>query len=133
MHEILQELNSTPGIRGSAVVMGDGVLVVAELSAGSDPDRFSALLSALFSQFAIQSPKLGLGHVRRAVVTASRGRFALVDIGGVYLVAELGRDTDPTAVELELESAASHLRKRLRLRLDGAVASTPPALPAVQR
>src|SRR5262245_37966824 len=130
MHEILRELNSTPGVRGSAVVMNDGVVVAADLSAGADPERFSALLSSLFSQFGLHAPKLGLGTVKRAVVTASRGRFALIDIGGVFLVAELGRDIDPGAIELEIESAAAHLRKRLRLHSDTEPAPAPTALPA---
>ncbi|HKE01383.1 MAG TPA: roadblock/LC7 domain-containing protein [Planctomycetota bacterium] len=115
MRDILRELGGMPGVRGAAVVLSDGVVVAAELAPGSDPDSFAALFSSLLSHVRRNVTKLGLGGIRRAMVTASRGRFAMTDVGGeAYLVAEIERHADPSAVELELESAASRLRREMR-------------------
>ena len=128
MRDVLRELGATPGLRGAAVVMNDGVVVASELAPGSDADSFAALFSSLLSQARRNLPKLGLGEIRRAMVTASRGRFALTDVGGgAYLVAELERDVEPSAMQLELESAASRLRRQMR---PGADRLPPSAVPA---
>lgn len=126
MREILQDLNSIPGVRGSAIVMSDGVVIASELSTGADADSYSALASSLLAQINKSIPKLQLGKLRRAMIAATRGRFAINDIGGAWLIVELERDIDSGQLELEIESAAGRLRRRIRM---GRIDSPQPALP----
>ncbi|MBL8692861.1 MAG: roadblock/LC7 domain-containing protein [Planctomycetes bacterium] len=126
MREILKDLNATRGVHGSAVVLEDGVIVAAELAAGTDPDSFAALVSSFIAQATRSLPKLQLSKVKRAMVTASRGCFALTSLGGAFLVAELERDVEPSVVDIELESAAGRLRRLMRPRGESNV---PAALP----
>ncbi len=127
MREILRELNTTPGVHGSAVVMSDGVIVAAELASGTDGEPFAALASSLLANVAKSVPKLELGNLRRVLVTASRGAFSLTDLGGAYLVAELERDIEPSVVDLEIESAASRLRRSMRPKSEIRVAAALPS------
>jgi predicted regulator of Ras-like GTPase activity (Roadblock/LC7/MglB family) len=114
--DILKELNSTPGVRGSTVVMGDGVVMASLHSAGCDADSFAALISSLFSNVMKSAGKLGLGAVRRMLVSSSRGCFSAIYLGNAWLVAELELEIEPATVELEIESAAGRLRRQLRVR-----------------
>jgi len=123
--DILKDLNATPGIRGSAVLLGDGVVMASLLSAGSDADSFSALISQLFSHATKNSAKLEMGTVRRMLVTASRGCFSAICLGNAWLVAELELEIDPGTVELEIESAAGRLRRQLKLRVAEPVPPAP--------
>jgi predicted regulator of Ras-like GTPase activity (Roadblock/LC7/MglB family) len=125
VRETLRELNTTPGLRGSAIVTTDGVIVAAELATGTDADSFAALVSSLIAQVTANLPKLRLGRLRRAHVAASRSAFALADLGGVYLVAEVERDVEPASLEIELESAATRLRRLLRPRNPAVAAPLP--------
>lgn len=126
MREILQELNSIPGIHGSVIVLEDGVVVVSALAAGTDPDSYSALISSLLAQAGRSLPRLGVGKIKRAIVSASRGSFALTNLGGAYLVAELERDVEPSLIAIDIESAAGKLRRLMRPRGESNI---PAALP----
>lgn len=128
MHDVLKDLNGKPGVRGSAVVMSDGVVMAALLSRTCDPDSFTALLSALFNQVRKSLGSLALGDLRRMLVSSSRGRFSATNLGNAWLVAELELEIDPETVDLEIQSAASRLRRQLRVggKSDSIV---PPALP----
>lgn len=126
MRDILVELNSLPGVRGSAIVMTDGVVIASELSTGADADSYSALASSLLSNINKNIPKLDLGGMRRAMITATRGRFAIQDVGGAWLIVELERDIDLGQLQLEIESSAGRLRRRMRMGRP----ETPAALPA---
>jgi predicted regulator of Ras-like GTPase activity (Roadblock/LC7/MglB family) len=104
------------------------------LSAGSDADSFSALISQLFSHATKNSAKLEMGTVRRMLVTASRGCFSAICLGNAWLVAELELEIDPGTVELEIESAAGRLRRQLKLRATEPAASAPlPSATALPR
>lgn len=127
MRDVLLELNNMPGVRGSAIVLGDGVIIANALSVGSDPDSYSALASSLLSQIVRSLPRLQIGNLRRAMITATRGRFALCDLGGAWLVAEVDREIETAELMLEIESAASRLRKRMRMR--GTESGVPAPLP----
>ncbi|MFN0207417.1 MAG: roadblock/LC7 domain-containing protein [Planctomycetota bacterium] len=128
MLDILKELNSVPGVRGSAVVMEDGVIVASALSSTADTESYAALASSLLSQMTKCLPKLALGKTRRVFVTATRGRFTLNDLGGVWLITELERDFEAIQMELDIESAASRLRRKLRIN-----AEVPAAIPMASR
>jgi predicted regulator of Ras-like GTPase activity (Roadblock/LC7/MglB family) len=128
MLDILNELKHVPGVRGAAIVLDDGVIVASALSSASDTDSYAALVSSLLSQITKCLPKLGLGNLRRATVTATRGRFTLTDLGGAWLVTEIERGMESQNIELDIESAGSRLRKRMRMRCD-----VPAAVPGSSR
>jgi predicted regulator of Ras-like GTPase activity (Roadblock/LC7/MglB family) len=129
--EILKELNSTPGVRGSAVVMEDGVVMSALLAAGSDADSFAALISSLLSHVRRNAQKMELGNIKKMLVTSSRGCFSAVNLGNAWLVAELELEIDPSAMELEIESAAGRVRRQLRSHADEPAPALPSEAPEV--
>jgi predicted regulator of Ras-like GTPase activity (Roadblock/LC7/MglB family) len=129
--DTLKELNRTPGVRGSAVFMGDGVVMGAQLAPGSDPDSFGALISSLVAQISKNMEKLEMGSVRRVRVTSSRGCFLATYLGNAWLVAELELEIDPAAIEIEIESAALRLRRQLRVRGAEPPAPLPSGAPPV--
>ncbi len=81
MREVLRELNTTPGVHGSAVVMADGLIVASELAAGTDPESFAALVSSLLSHISRNLPKLQMGRVKRLLVTAITSKVGAADYG----------------------------------------------------
>lgn len=116
MLEVLKELNRTPGVRGSAVLMGDGVVMASLLAPGSDADSVAALVSSLASSIVKNVSRLDMGKLRRILVTSNRGCFSANYLGNAWLVADLELEIDPGSLELEVESAAMRIRRLLRRR-----------------
>ncbi|MBI3820790.1 MAG: roadblock/LC7 domain-containing protein [Planctomycetes bacterium] len=126
MRDILEELNTIPGVRGSAIILTDGVVVASALSETCDGESYAALASSLLSQVGNCLPRVELKGMRRVTITATRGRFSMSDVGGAWLIVELDRDIDVGQLQLEIESAASRLRRRMRMgRAENPVAALP--------
>jgi len=115
VREILQELNQSVGVRGSAVVTRDGILVASELTAELDEDAVAAMASALVLNTISTLGRAGFGEFSLFTIRASSGKMVMADAEVAFLVVvtDPGVNLDLTMVDI---SAASYrLNKRGRL------------------
>ena len=112
MENILVELNSTPGIKGSMVVTPDGMVVAAALGPTLEEEvvAASAANMVIRTQRAVQ--EMNLESFSRFVLTAAHGRMVFVDIeiGFLVVIASQGLKLDTTMIEID--SAARKIRHR---------------------
>ncbi len=119
MKAILEQLNRSVGINGSAVITRDGIPVISVIPDQTDEEKMAAIAAAL-----IRSVMNSLGQLDQDVqvvrLEASRGRILVVNAGTVFLVVV----TDPTinldATMLDIKSAANRLRRAVSLEWSGA-------------
>ncbi len=111
MIEVLDELNSLPGISGSLVATPDGIVVASRLRGSLDPDTAAALVSSLLAGAQSVVRQCGDGGMSRLVMVATRGKVIVTDLGNAYLVVVTDRHIDLDQGLLDIESAAKTLRK----------------------
>jgi predicted regulator of Ras-like GTPase activity (Roadblock/LC7/MglB family) len=115
MREVLDELNTRPGIRGSLVATPDGMVVAARLDGTFDPETAAALTSTLLVGAQEVGRQCSGQTMSRFVLVSTRGKVIMVDLGNAYLVVVTDRHIDLTQELIEIESAANALRRMGRL------------------
>jgi predicted regulator of Ras-like GTPase activity (Roadblock/LC7/MglB family) len=115
MREVLEDLNTRPGIRGSLVATPDGMVVASKLEGTLDPEIAAALTSTLLAGAHEVAEKCGGAEMTRFVLVSTRGKVIMLDLGNAYLVVVTDRHIDLKEGLIEIESAAKTLRKLGRL------------------
>jgi predicted regulator of Ras-like GTPase activity (Roadblock/LC7/MglB family) len=115
MFELLDELNSRPGVRGSLVATPDGMVVASRLQGTFDPETAAALTSALLGGANEVGRHCGGESMKKFVLVSTRGKVIMIDLGNAYLVVVTDRHIDLKDGLIEIESAAKGLRKMGRL------------------
>ena len=115
MKAILEQLNRSVGINGSAVITHDGIPVISVIPAQTNEDKMAAIGASL-----IRSVVRGLGQladqeVQSVSLEASRGRILLVNAGTVFLVVVVDPTINLDSTMLDIKSAANRLRKAVSL------------------
>jgi predicted regulator of Ras-like GTPase activity (Roadblock/LC7/MglB family) len=115
MQEILDELNRTPGVRGSLVSTPVGVLATSALVRPEDQDFLAAMGSELLGKMVEMLREAGLGPPVRAVISAEYAKILLADLEMGYLAVLAEPSANADALLLEVMAAASRLRRRSRI------------------
>jgi predicted regulator of Ras-like GTPase activity (Roadblock/LC7/MglB family) len=115
MFEVLDELNTRPGIRGSLVATPDGMVVASRLNGAFDPDTAAALTSTLLVGAHEVGRQCGDQPMSRFVLVSTRGKVIMIDLGNAYLVVVTDRHIDLSQGLIEIESSAQTLRKMGRI------------------
>ncbi len=111
VRSLLAELARLPGVRGGLVVAADGLVIAAELPAGSPVEALSALAATLGRELELRGPRLRRGTFQMAQLTGTAGGIVLgsTPIGFVVLVA--AADADHEAVRQALGRAVETVRQ----------------------
>jgi len=114
MHEVLDELNSRPGVLGSLVATEDGIVVASRLGTTLDEDATAAMVSSVLA--AGRAATASTGEMNRLVLVATRGKLIVTALGNAWLVVLTDRHIDFDQGLLDIEGAANSLRRLGRLR-----------------
>ena len=111
MRDVIRELNTIPGIKGSLVLTSDGIVVTSELSPDLDEDTTAALVGNVVTQ---TEKLLESGHyqaMEQMVLTATRGKIVIQNLSNCYLVVVTNQFINLDVTRLEIASAANKLRE----------------------
>jgi predicted regulator of Ras-like GTPase activity (Roadblock/LC7/MglB family) len=84
--EILVELTTSEAVRGSLVMMHDGIVVASALEPGAEADLISGLTSFLTSTMQRVLKEGGMGSFSSFTMQSTHGKVLVVDMGEAYLV-----------------------------------------------
>jgi len=117
MKTILENLNRSVGVIGSAVMTNDGMLVTSAMTEGLDQDALAAIGSSLLISAQESLTSYGNAGVNLMTVEASRGKIVIVNGGSFFLLVI----TDSTiALDTTMLDIRSALRKMQNVAtLDG--------------
>ena len=82
----LERLNQAAGIKGSAVVTADGIMIKSALIDPASQDVVSGLISFLLATTRRSLADGGLGKLRRFAMHCTHGKVVLCDLGSSCLV-----------------------------------------------
>ena len=114
---VLEELNCTPDIKGSAVVMQDGIMVASALESRIPDDVVAGLVSFLVSTTRRSLKEGGLGEFSRFVMNSTHGKVIVVDVGEGFLVAITDQFAKLESCMDGVQEAALRLRRMARISI----------------
>ncbi len=117
MEKILSELNSAVGVKGSAVVTKDGILVKSALDPGLKEDVVSALSSFLIATTSRALKECGIETFERFIITSTHGKVILVNLEDAYLVVVADQFINIDLTLVEIMSVARKLKKIIKIEV----------------
>lgn len=115
MQAILENLNRSVGVIGSAVMTNDGMLVTSAIAQGHDQDALAAIGSSLV--ISVQKSLKGCGDAGLKVMTVegSRGKIVIVNAGSVFLLVITDSTIALGPTMLDIRSTVDKLQKVISL------------------
>ena len=86
MKSILENLNRSVGVVGSAVVTPDGMLVESAIADGRDQEALAAIASSLVQSIGRSLRNLSGAALGVMTIDGSRGKIVLVNAGRAFLL-----------------------------------------------
>jgi len=115
MKAILESLNRSVGVVGSAVMTNDGMVVASAISDGLDQDALAAIGSLLV--ISVQKALKGCGDSELNLMTieGSRGKIVMVNAGTVFLLVITDSSIALGPSMLDIRSTVNKLQKLINL------------------
>ena len=116
MKEILQSLQQIPGVVGSMVMTGDGMVVCSALGPGLERETLAALTSG--TRLSIQKAAVHSsdGKPHEIVLEGTEGNLLLLEIGDATLIVVTHAGLELDSGMLEIRSVARKLRGILEIQ-----------------
>lgn len=115
MQELLVGLRRAPGVKGAAVLTGDGLMAASALDAACNAEALAGLASYLLLTTDRALREGGMGGCAAVTVHASNGKALLVGLDDASLVVLFDQFADPAVARREVEDTAARLRRLQRL------------------
>jgi predicted regulator of Ras-like GTPase activity (Roadblock/LC7/MglB family) len=109
MQDVLVQLNTVGGVRGSAVTTADGIVVAEALQGRYSPETVVGLTS-----FLISTTRRAMGNdtpLSRFVMYSTHGRLVIVNIGDAYLIVITDQFVKMEPLLREVDDSANRLRR----------------------
>jgi predicted regulator of Ras-like GTPase activity (Roadblock/LC7/MglB family) len=117
IREVLTALNQAPGVKGSAVVTGDGITVATELGPSLDCDVVAGLVSFLISTARRSLHEGELGTMTRFTMHSTNGKIVLVSLGDAFLIIYTDQFADLSRLQARFEDATAELRRLVQVNV----------------
>ena len=111
MKAILENLNRSVGVIGSAVMTDDGMLVTSAMTEGLDQDALAAIGSSLLISARRSLKSWGDAGLNLMTIEASRGKIVIVNGGSFFLLVVTDSSMDLNPTMLDIRSALGKMRK----------------------
>ena len=113
--EILSRLNETQGVKGSAVVTADGIMIASALADQGTEDSVAGLVSFLVATTRRSLAEGGLPSCSRFRMYCTHGKIVLCDLGESCLVTLADQFTALDSCLPAIDTAVSELGVAMRL------------------
>ncbi len=116
--KILQKMGDVDGIKGTAVLTGDGIMVASTLG-----EEFLDDVVAGLSSFLITTTRRSLGEAgmptafSRFTLNSTHGKVVLVELGEAFLVVITNQFADLDRCYVDIDAAAKKLRKVSKIQV----------------
>lgn len=110
MKEILQELNTEVGVKGSLLLTSDGLVITADVRPPLDGDAVAAVVSATLMSVRSALKHSGLEGFSKFICNSRFGKMVFVETGDIYLVAVLDKTINLDYTMLAVSSAAHRVK-----------------------
>lgn len=117
IQDILEDLGHAPGVKGTAVVTADGIMVASTLGLEFRDDVVAGLISFLVSTVRRSLQEATMGAFTRFVLNATHGKVVLTDLGEAFLVVVTDQFAEVEACLRDIQESAVRLRRLVKIHV----------------
>lgn len=110
MKEILQELNSEVGVKGSLLLTSDGLVIASDIRPPLDGEAVAAVVSATLLAVRSGLRQAGLEGFSKFICNSRFGKMVFVESEDIYLVAVLDKSINLDYTMMSVTSAAHRVK-----------------------
>jgi predicted regulator of Ras-like GTPase activity (Roadblock/LC7/MglB family) len=116
--KVLDKLDKVSGVKGTALLTSDGMMVASTLGEEFLDDVVAGLSSFLISTTRRSLRDAALGdRFTRFVLNSTHGKVVITDLGEAFLVVITNQFTDLQGCLAEVQAAAAKLRKIAKIEV----------------
>ncbi|MEW6685105.1 MAG: roadblock/LC7 domain-containing protein [Candidatus Edwardsbacteria bacterium] len=109
MHEILNEINATAGVRGSMIVDKDGLVIISNLMLGLEERAISAMVASIYRDVELALGNLGQEKVAAVSLYASAGNIIFLCAPNCILTVITEKEVNLGLVSLKMKASLEKL------------------------
>lgn len=110
MKEVLTQLNTEVGVKGSILLTDDGLVMAAEVAGTLDQDTVAANASSTLMAVKRALKNVTIDGFSRFICNARFGKMVFVETGEMYLVVVLDKSINLDYTMLSVASAAKRIK-----------------------
>lgn len=111
IQDVLNDLKSLLGVKGSALVTPDGMMVASALGPTLDNDVVAGLASFLISTIRRSLNEGQIGSFRRCILNSTHGKVVLIDLGDSFLFVATDQFANLEALLQEAQDASRKIKR----------------------
>lgn len=109
MDRCLAELNKTPGIIGSFIVGGDGIIIASDFTTDIDDEMMGALTSSIINSTERAAKKMEQGDLVSFIIETDRNRLFFNSTKFGFLVCVSNSKSNLGLIRVEMRAASERL------------------------
>lgn len=112
---IVNSLKEAPGVKGAALVTGDGIVIASALGCELNSEVVAGLASFLITTTRRSLTEGRFGTFKRLMIQATNGKLLLLDLGESFLIVQTDQFARLTDSRAEVDAAAEALQSLSRI------------------
>jgi predicted regulator of Ras-like GTPase activity (Roadblock/LC7/MglB family) len=113
MEEQLRKLNKIEGVRGSAVVSNEGLMVVSLLPSNIDPDAVAGMCASNFRNSQTAAKMLNAGKTRRVIIETDTSLIIFANIGNGFLAVISEKEVNLGLLRIRIDKVVRDIKAKL--------------------
>ncbi len=113
MEEQLRKLNKIEGIRGSAIISDEGLMVMSLLPSDIDPDAVAGMCASNFRNSTTVAKMLNAGKTRRVIIETNTSLVSFANIGNGFLAVITEKNINLGLLLIRMDKAVKKIKAKL--------------------
>ena len=113
MEEIVNELAKMEGVRGTAIVSNDGLIIMQALPPELDPDAVAGMCATSFRNGVTTAKVLGSGKVKYLLIETETDFIIFSSIGNGFLATVASKRTNLGYLRIKIDKAVKALKEKM--------------------
>ncbi len=113
MEEQLRKLNKIEGVRGSAIVSNEGLMVISLLPSDIDSDAVAGMCASNFRNSTTVAKMLNTGKTRRVIIETESSFIIFANIGNGFLAVISEKETNLGLLRIRIDKTVREIKTKL--------------------
>jgi len=112
MEKHLRELNKIPGVKGSAIISNEGLMVISLLPTDVDPDAVAGMCASNFRNSTTVAKVLNAGKTRKVIIETDTNFIIFATIGNGFLALISDKDANLGLIKIKIDRAVREIKAK---------------------
>ena len=113
MEEHLRELNKIPGVKGSAIISNEGLMVVSLLPSDTDPDAVAGMCASNFRNSTTVAKVLNAGKTRKVIIETDKDFIIFASIGNGFIAVIADKSANLGLIKIKIDRTVREIKAQL--------------------